>query len=99
MLSYYRQNVTPAQLCGISSNPLQRIDKIMVPTLTIAGIEDGCYDHRVFDYCMLPEDFPVGLKVEKIEGAGHFPHQEKPEILNPLLIDWLLTCEDEAAET
>jgi pimeloyl-ACP methyl ester carboxylesterase len=27
--------------------------------------------------------------MERIEGAGHFCHQEKPDAVNALLLDWL----------
>ena len=29
------------------------------------------------------------LKVEQIPNAGHFLHQEQPDAVNQLLIDWL----------
>lgn len=32
--------------------------------------------------------FPGGVRVVKIAGAGHFLHQEKPEEVNALLLDW-----------
>jgi pimeloyl-ACP methyl ester carboxylesterase len=38
---------------------------------------------------MDPELFPAGLRIERLQGAGHFVHQEQPEQVNELLIDWL----------
>ena len=29
------------------------------------------------------------LRLERIPGAGHFTHQEKPEEINRLLLSWL----------
>ncbi len=98
MLSYYRQNVSPAQLAGIRPSLLNSDEKIEIPTLAIAGNEDGCFDLRAFDVAMRAEDFPAGLTLKVIEGAGHFPHREKPEIFNPLLVDWLLASENNRAE-
>jgi len=61
---------------------------IDVPTLAITGADDGCINSEVFQKLMKEKDFSKQLKVEKIMGAGHFVHQEKPELLNILLIEW-----------
>jgi pimeloyl-ACP methyl ester carboxylesterase len=34
-------------------------------------------------------DFPSGVRVERIHGAGHFVHQERPDEGNRLLLDWM----------
>ncbi len=34
-------------------------------------------------------DFPRGLKVRRVRNAGHFVHQEQPEEVNALVIEWL----------
>ncbi len=61
---------------------------VRVPTLALTGATDGCIDTRLFD-SMKPEDFPAGLRLERIQGAGHFLHQEKPAEVNRLLVEWL----------
>ena len=33
--------------------------------------------------------FPAGLRVEIVPGAGHFVHQERPDVVNPVLLDFL----------
>ncbi|MAE94125.1 MAG: epoxide hydrolase [Deltaproteobacteria bacterium] len=63
--------------------------EIPVPTLALTGALDGCMDTRLHDLTMKKADFPAGFEVVRIEGAGHFLHQEKPEEVNPILIDWL----------
>jgi pimeloyl-ACP methyl ester carboxylesterase len=46
-------------------------------------------DTRLHDLTLHAEDFPGGLEQVRIEDAGHFLHQEKPERVNRLLLDWL----------
>jgi len=38
---------------------------------------------------MYPQDFPNGLRLERIREAGHFVHQEKPDAVNRLILEWL----------
>jgi len=57
-----------------------------VPTLAVTGALDGCMDSRLFDLVMNKADFPAGLEMVRIEGAGHFVHQENPDELNAHLI-------------
>ncbi len=63
--------------------------KVNVPTLAFTGALDGCIDTRLYELTMLDEDFPAGLEVVRMEGAGHFLHQEKPDEFNARLIEWL----------
>ncbi len=67
--------------------------KISVPTLSMTGATDGCMDTRLYDAVCNPEDFPSGLRVVRVQGAGHFLHQEKPEEVNRHLLEWLTECE------
>ena len=87
MLSYYRQNLSPAVLIGLRKTRGSQAREIPVRTLAITGAEDGCVDTRIFDIAFRDTDFPKGVRVERIAGAGHFAHLEKPEIVNPLLIE------------
>ena len=63
---------------------------IDVPTLALTGALDGCMDTRLHDSAMRNVDFAGGLRVVRIEQAGHFLHQEKPDEVNDeCLLDWL----------
>jgi pimeloyl-ACP methyl ester carboxylesterase len=64
---------------------------IHVPTLALTGALDGCVDTRLHDLAMKREDFPAGFRVVRVDGAGHFLHQERPEEVNRILLDWLQT--------
>jgi pimeloyl-ACP methyl ester carboxylesterase len=46
-------------------------------------------DTRLYDHMMRREDFPNGLEVERVRGAGHFLHQERPAEVNARILDWL----------
>ena len=63
--------------------------KTPVPTLALTGARDGCMDTRMHDVAMSTDDFPAGLEVVRVDGAGHFLHQEKPDEVNRVLLDWL----------
>ena len=87
-LEYYRQALRPPRA------EAARITELFggvqsVRTLGITGTDDGCISAEVFRRSMRPEDFPGGLRVETIVGAGHFAHQERPEVVNALIIPWL----------
>ncbi len=60
------------------------------PTLAIAGWEDGCMSAKLYDSPLHARHFSAGLKIERINGAGHFLHQEQPELVNELLLSWII---------
>lgn len=89
MLGYYRHNASPDVLLGWKKTPATTLTTVPVRTLAITGEEDGCMDTRLYDHAFLAEDFPNGVMVKRIQGAGHFVHQEKPEEINEILLGWL----------
>jgi pimeloyl-ACP methyl ester carboxylesterase len=81
-VSYYRTNLRrPGRL-------LRLMRPGPVPVLALTGADDGCVDTRIYD-TLRPDDFPGGLTVERVAGAGHWLHLERPAHVNGLLIDWL----------
>lgn len=87
-LGYYRAMFAPG---GAAARQTARLlsSPIPVRTLALTGEQDGCMDTRLHDLTLKGEDFPAGFDLARIQGAGHFLHQEKPEIVNRLLLDWL----------
>lgn len=86
-LGYYRAMFNPLLADSLA---LQRLARrpCPVPLLAITGATDGCMDTRLYD--MLDRAlFPGGLRVERIAGAGHFVHQERPDEIDRLLVEWL----------
>ena len=46
---------------------------------------------------MVAEDFPKGMVFHRVMGAGHFLHQECPNEVNRLIIDWLARQDESSA--
>lgn len=90
-LGYYRALFDFATPAGRRSLGLIR-RRVDVPTLALTGARDGCLDTRFYD-AMTPEDFPMGLRVMRIADAGHFLHQEQPDVVNRIVLDWLRECD------
>jgi len=86
-IGYYRD------LYRVWSPNYWRVQKLLfspvgVPTLALTGALDGCIGTHLFDL-VNPAGFPKGLRTERLQGAGHFLHQEKPAEVNRLLLEWL----------
>jgi len=86
-LSYYR--IALASMSFTASARAAARFAVPVPTLAITGEQDGCIDPQFFERLMHAQDFPRGLEVRRIPDAGHFLHQERPEAVNALLLEWI----------
>lgn len=85
-LGYYRCAFKLLTARGrASSAPLRR--SVRVPALLVTGANDGCMDTRLFEATVSHDDFPAGVAIERVSGAGHFVQLEKPEVVTPLLLD------------
>lgn len=88
-LGYYRATMgpafaDPAQLeatAGAMTIPLQ------VPGLMLHGADDGCIGRDLV--AGMEQYFPRGLRVEVVPGAGHFVHQERPDVVNRIVLEFL----------
>ncbi|MEQ9364114.1 MAG: alpha/beta hydrolase [Leptospirales bacterium] len=65
------------------------LGKIHAPTLAITGENDGCLDTRMFDFMADGGNYAGGLRVQRLENAGHWLHLERPEAVNRLLLEFL----------
>ncbi len=88
-LAWYRQAFDVASPAGAATAALSAAP-IRAPVLGLAGNDDGCIAADVFAAAMIASDFPAGLQVERIAGAGHFVHREAPGAVNALLLAWLM---------
>ena len=91
-LGYYRHTFNPAlQLLELA--PLQEqmfgATPIHVPSLYFHGAQDGCIGAELSEG--MEALFTKGVHKVIVPDAGHFVHQEKPEVVNQQLIDFLAT--------
>jgi pimeloyl-ACP methyl ester carboxylesterase len=88
-LGYYR-----ATLGGVGVDPaldaVQNAGNELTaqPTLYLHGRDDGCMGIEVAEgaRAFLTSE---GSRMEVVEGAGHFLHLERPDVVNPLVVDFL----------
>lgn len=88
-LGYYRCTLNPALQSPDLAEIQQRIPMapVEVPTLYFHGADDGCVGADLV--AGMEASFRRGLRVEVVPGAGHFVHLERPEVVNPILLDFL----------
>lgn len=90
-LGYYR-----ATLSGVGVDP--SLDAIQsagatppsAPTLYLHGRDDGCIGAEVAEGSDAFLTAP-GSRVEIVDGAGHFLHLERPDVVNRLIVDFVTT--------
>ncbi len=63
------------------------LEPIEVAAMTLHGASDGCIGPELLEG--MAAFFPRGLRVEVLPRAGHFVHQEAPEEVNRLILDFL----------
>ncbi len=88
-LGYYRATFNPAlqdpDLAALQMRMMT--DPIEVPGLMLHGRNDGCMGAELIDG--MSALFPRGLRVEIVPDTGHFLHQEAPERINAIVLDFL----------
>ncbi|MDP1820405.1 MAG: alpha/beta hydrolase [Acidimicrobiales bacterium] len=90
-LGYYR-----ATLGGVGVDPgldavqNKAVAPLQQPTLYLHGRTDGCMGIEVAEQAAdhLPSE---GSHMEIVDDAGHFLHLERPDVVNPLVLDFLST--------
>lgn len=87
-LGWYRQAFDVASDAGKATQALFA-RQVAAPTMGLVGDNDGCVGADIFVASMREADFPRGLQVEALAGAGHFLHLEQPLAVNARIIDWL----------
>jgi pimeloyl-ACP methyl ester carboxylesterase len=89
-VEYYRQIVGPAVRRILASGEVPAVDRephIEVPTLVLAGTEDGGIGPALFE--RVDEVFDARCRVVRVPGTGHFLHQERPEAVGEEVVSFL----------
>jgi pimeloyl-ACP methyl ester carboxylesterase len=87
-LSYYRDTLNPARHHPtLADTRARQGEPVGVPTLYIHGAQDGCIGVEMTDG--MERAFTASLNKRIIADAGHFVHQEKPEEVNRLLLEFI----------
>jgi len=91
-LQYYRDTVG-AQVSSLAGD-LLRLDPpsiddvppVRTPTLVIAGEDDGCIGPELFEHA---GDIIEDARVVRIRDAGHFMHQERPDVVGDEIVEYV----------
>lgn len=88
-LGYYRATLNPENQRPELADIQLRISMspILVPTLYFHGARDGCIGAELLEG--MEQLFPNGLQSVVVPDAGHFVHQEDPEIVNRHLLQFI----------
>jgi pimeloyl-ACP methyl ester carboxylesterase len=78
VLGYYRAIASGRRLLTAATR---------VPALYLHGASDGCIGVELSRG--IERAYAAGLERHTIDGAGHFLHLERPEVVNRLLVGFL----------
>jgi pimeloyl-ACP methyl ester carboxylesterase len=65
-----------------------RMSELNVPALIFVGEKDPDYKDAAKEAAWLKQKIPAS-DVKFLEGLGHLPQYEKPETVNPVILNWL----------
>jgi pimeloyl-ACP methyl ester carboxylesterase len=73
-------------ICPLDPPAIARLHEVQIPVLIVTGALDHAEVLRAADF--MATTIPGARKVT-IESTGHVPSYERPEVFNPLLLDFL----------
>lgn len=88
-LGYYRAALSSGPLDPAVADLQARLtmSPVEIPTLTFHGVRDGCAGVELLEG--MEAFFPNGLRKILVPSAGHFVHQEQPDLVNAELLGFL----------
>lgn len=76
-----------AMLAASKSDSEARMRKVAAPTLIVMGTKDPDFKDPAAEARLLAEQ--LRGTVQRVEGAGHYPHAEMPTVAGPIIINFL----------
>ncbi len=88
-IGYYRATLGPVfkDAAVAAQAATGRSAPIDVPAMMIHGRNHGCIGAELVPG--MEQHFTRGLRIEYLDNAGHFVHQERPDVVNRLVMDFL----------
>lgn len=91
-IQYYRDTVgsqvvdLASGLLGGNAPSTDDVPPIETPTLVVTGADDGCIGTELFDHA---DEVIEDCRVVRVADAGHFMHQERPDVVGDQIVDYL----------
>lgn len=70
------------------------IDFEQTPLLVLGGSQDGCMSRGLFDLGAKEFAHKKGIKVQVVDGVGHFLHREDPKRIAAMALDWFTRSQE-----
>jgi pimeloyl-ACP methyl ester carboxylesterase len=87
-MGYYRDSMHQRQALSDEAAKLTG-GPMPIPMLYFHGRNDGCLGIDLVDEGALKDSLGPGGEYVFVQGAGHFMHLEKPDEVNPKVIEFL----------
>lgn len=87
-LNYFRN--LPFNRLKNASSTKNDINKVKVPTLLLTGSSDNCVS---LESIVRSTDFVEQFMLKIVDNSSHFPHQQRPDQVNQLLLSFLIDPE------
>ncbi len=88
-MGYYRDSMHGRTAPDGEAAAMTGAGPMPIPMLYFHGTTDGCLSIDMIDESALGTSLGPGGEYVFVEGAGHFMHLEKPEAVNPKIIEFL----------
>lgn len=66
-----------------------RVNEVTVPSLVIVGSKDPDFKDQASEIAYAEEAFAGEVYGLLVDGAGHYPHAERPDVVSPRIIQFL----------
>jgi pimeloyl-ACP methyl ester carboxylesterase len=75
----------------------QRLARVTIPAVVIMGTKDRDFPNPEAEARFVAEHLGRPATYHMIEGAGHYPYSEMPEVTTPIILNFLASVQAGAA--